>query len=130
MKKRYLLFALFMGVLSTNQLFAQSKVTFQVNLTHLLEGHEFDPDQDRVELIGNRHPLSATQPLEMNRDEENPNLFTLTVTFPMSMESSQLEYQFRAMINNRYQNEDIPRSVRISSENRTLDSLYFNSYAW
>lgn len=131
MRKVYLLAALIVtGILSTDELLAQSDITFQVNLTHLLEDHEFDADRDRVELIGSRHPLSATQPLEMERDEENPDLFTITVTFPMSMENTQLEYQFRVKMNNRYQNEDIPRSLRITSENRTLDSLYFNSYAW
>lgn len=130
MKKSLLLVALIIGLMSTEKLLAQSDVTFQVNLSHVLEGHEYDADRDRVELIGSQHPLSATQPLQMERDEENPDLFTVTVTFPMSMENTQLEYQFRAMINNRYLNEDIPRSLRIASENRTLDSLYFNSYAW
>lgn len=130
MRKSLIVVALIIGLMSTGQLLAQSDITFQVNLTHVLEGHEFDAERDRVELIGSRHPLSATRPLEMERDEEDPNLFTLTVTFPMSMENTQLEYQFRAMINNRYRNEDIPRSLRITSENRTLDSLYFNSYAW
>lgn len=109
---------------------AQTDITFQIDLTHVFEGHEFDPERDRVELIGNRHPLSATQPLKMERDEEEPNLFKLTVTFPMRMENSQVEYQFRAFINNRYRNEDIPRSVRVTPEKRTLDALYFNSYAW
>lgn len=119
-----------MALFNSDQLFAQSDVTFQVDIMHLIDGHEFDPEEDRVELIGNRHPLSATRALKMERDEEEPTLFKLTVTFPMSMENSQLEYQFRAMINNRYRNEDIPRSLRITSDDQTLDSLYFNSYAW
>lgn len=132
MKKIFLviLFGLGAALLSSDKVYAQSDVTFQVDVTHLLDGHEFDPEKDRVELIGNQHPLSATRPLEMKRDEEEPTLFKLTVTFPMSMENSQLEYQFRAMIDNRYRNEDIPRSLRITSDNQTLDSLYFNSYAW
>lgn len=111
-------------------LYAQADVTFQVDITHVLEGSEFDPERDRVELIGNRSPLSAIQPRKMKPDEENQNLFKITVTFPTSLSNATLEYQFRVMINNRYNNEDIPRSLRIPANDRTLDSLYFNSYAW
>jgi hypothetical protein len=109
---------------------AQNDVTFQVDITDLLEGKEFIPDEDRVELIGSRHPLSATRPIKMERDDEEPTLFKTTVSFPITMENSQLEYQFRVLIDNRYENEDIPRSLRILAEDRTLDALYFNSYAW
>jgi hypothetical protein len=66
----------------------------------------------------------------MERDEEEPTLFKTTISFPITMENSQLEYQFRVLIDNRYENEDIPRSLRIPAEDRTLDALYFNSYAW
>ena len=110
--------------------YAQSDVTFQVDITDLLGNDEFNPDEDKVELIGNKHPLSALRPLEMKQDEDEPTLFKLTVSFPMSMENSQLGYQFRALIDNRYRNEDIPRSLRITADDTTLDALYFNSYAW
>lgn len=132
MKKAIILLLMGIGIalLNSAHVHAQSEVTFQVDITHLLENNEFNPDEDKVELIGNKHPLSAVRPLEMERDEEEPTLFKLTVSFPMGMENSQLEYQFRAMINNRYRNEDIPRSLRITSDDQTLDSLYFNSYAW
>lgn len=119
-----------LNFLTTAALQAQTDITFQVDLTHVFEDREFDPERDKIELIGSQHPLSATRPLEMKRDEDEPTLFKLTVTFPMSAENSQAQYQFRALINGRYMNEDIPRSVRITSENRTLDALYFNSYAW
>jgi len=132
MTKFNVLFLIGLGIILSNSInvYGQTDITFQVDITHLLDGHEFDPEQDRIELIGNRHPLSATRPVEMKRDDEEPTLFKATVTFPISTENSQLEYQFRAMINNRYRNEDIPRSVQVTSDDRTLDSLYFNSYAW
>jgi len=132
MKKVYLLVVMAIGilVLGTADVYGQSDITFQVDITDLLDGNEFNPDEDRVELIGNKHPLSATTPLKMKRDENEPTLFKVTVSFPISMENSQLEYQFRALIDNRYKNEDIPRSLRIPENDRTLDALYFNSYAW
>ena len=119
-----------MSVLSATMVQAQTDITFQVDLTDVFENHEYDPQRDRVELIGSHHPLSATRPLEMTRDEDEPTLFKLTVSFPMSAWNSRVDYQFRALINGRYMNEDIPRTVRITSENKTLDALYFNSYAW
>lgn len=119
-----------MALLITDRSNAQSDVTFQVDITHLPGGDEFNPDEDKIELIGNKHPLSATRPLELEQDEDEPTLFKVTVSFPMSMENSQLEYQFRALIDNRYRNEDIPRSLRITVKDETLDALYFNSYAW
>ncbi|MFO7847695.1 MAG: hypothetical protein R6V27_14105 [Balneolaceae bacterium] len=131
--RRYLLglTALFLVVIAApDELYAQTKVTFQVNLTHLLDGKEFNPETDKVELIGNRHPLSSTSPVDMNRDDENPNLFTRTVDFPAGMTNTRVEYQFRVLHNFRYHNEDIPRTLQVSDENQTLDSLYFNSYAW
>lgn len=109
---------------------AQSDVTFQVDITDLLNDVEFNPDEDRVELVGNQYPLSSTQPLEMKRDEDTPTLFKVTVSFPGGTQNTQLEYQFRAMIDNRYEREDIPRSLRLTANNQTLDALYFNSYAW
>jgi len=132
MKKACLLLMMGIGIaaLGTAEVNGQSDITFQVDITHLLDGNEFNPDEDRVELIGNKHPLSATTPLKMKRDENEPQLFKVTVPFPISMENSQLEYQFRVMIDNRYSNEDIPRSLTIPENNRTLDALYFNSYAW
>jgi hypothetical protein len=127
-----MLFLIGIGILmfNTTNVYGQTEITFQVDITHLLDENEFDPEQDRVELIGNMHPLSATRPLKMKRDEDEPSLFKATVSFPISMENSQLEYQFRALIDNRYRNEDIPRAVRVTSDDKTIDSLYFNSYAW
>ena len=131
--KRVFIF-LMMGIgttlLYSAHAYAQSDVTFQVDITDLLGDNELNADEDKVELIGNKHPLSALRPLEMKQDEDKPTLFKLTVSFPMSMENTQLEYQFRALIENRYRNEDIPRSLRITADDTTLDALYFNSYAW
>ena len=117
-------------IAAPGEISAQTNITFQVNLAHLLDGKEFNPDADKVELIGNRHPLSSTSPLVMNRDDENPNLFTRTVEFPAGMTNTRVEYQFRVFHNSRYHNEDIPRTLQVPDENQTLDSLYFNSYAW
>ena len=132
MKQTIILLVMGIGLtlLNSAYAYAQSDVTFQVDITDLLDNSEFNPDEDKVELIGNKHPLSALRPLEMKQDEDKPTFFKLTVSFPMSMENSRLEYQFRALIDNRYRNEDIPRSLRISADDTTLDALYFNSYAW
>jgi len=109
---------------------SQSEVTFKVNITHLTADSEFNPERDRVELIGNRHPLSATMPVELKQDENNKDLFIARVRFPSDMVNRQVEYQFRVQINNRYRNEDMPRTVRIPAADRALDTIYFNSYAW
>lgn len=109
---------------------AQTTVTFKVNISDLTEIQEFDPERDRVELIGSRYPLSATVPVVMKQDEDNPDLFTKEVTFPSSMVNQQVEYQFRARLNHSYRNEDIPRTLRISNSDISLPSIYFNSYAW
>ncbi|REL24801.1 hypothetical protein DYD21_16705 [Rhodohalobacter sp. SW132] len=130
MKKMILICVTGLMIQGFGSLYAQSEITFQVDITHLLDGSEFDENRDRVELIGNRSPLSAIQPQQMKPDENNPNLFKVSVTFPGSLSGNTLEYQFRVMLNNRYRNEDIPRSTRIPSGNQTLDSIYFNSYAW
>ena len=109
---------------------AQTTVTFKVNITDLTNAQEFDPERDRVELIGNRYPLSATMPAVMKQDEENPDLFTTEVTFPGSMANQPVEYQFRVRLNHSYRNEDIPRTLRVSNSDISLPSIYFNSYAW
>lgn len=130
MKKTILLLTALFFICGLNSLYAQSDVTFRVKITDLTNDQSFDPERDRVELIGNRHPLSATRPLEMNQDEDNPNLFSVKVTFPSDMVNVQLEYQYRVQLNHRYHNEDLPRSFRIPSGDQTLDALHFNSYAW
>ncbi len=77
MKKACLLLMMGIGIaaLGTAEVNGQSDITFQVDITHLLDGNDFNPDEDRVELIGNKHPLSATTPLKMKRDENEPELF-------------------------------------------------------
>lgn len=130
MKKTILLLAILFSINGFNSLYAQTNITFKVNIQHLTEDQPFDPERDRVELIGNRHPLSATRPIEMIQDEDNPDLFSVEVTFPSDMVNLQLEYQFRVQLNHRYYNEDLPRSLRLPSGDHTLETLHFNSYAW
>lgn len=130
MKKTILLLVTIFSISGFNSLYAQTNVTFKVNIQYLTEDQSFDPERDQVELIGNRHPLSATRPLEMLQDEDDPDLFSVEVTFPSDMVNVQLEYQYRVQLNHRYHNEDLPRSLRIPSGDQTLDALHFNSYAW
>jgi len=129
MMKGVILFILFwLLAFGLSPLQAQSEVIFQVNISNLISDQSFDPNRDRVEIIGNRSPLSATQPFELSADENNLNLFKATIPFPDSLSGTTLEYQFRVMINNRYRTEDMPRSLRIPYVNRTLNSIYFNSF--
>lgn len=130
MKKRILLYVVWLMLQGFCCLQAQSEVTFQINISQALDGREFDRERDRVELIGNRNPLSATQPIQMKPDGNNSNLFRTTVTFPSNLENRTLEFQFRLMLNNWYHNEGSPRSLQIPRGDCILDSLEFNSYAW
>lgn len=130
MKRLTLLFFAVQLLYGAQILYAQVDVTFQVDIREFIENGMFDPERDHVELIGDQSPLSGVQPVKMDPHKETSSLYTKTVTFSEVKSNKPLQYQFRVMINYRYRNEDIPRTIRIPSKDKTIDAMYFNSYAW
>ncbi|NBC26511.1 MAG: hypothetical protein GVY08_06600 [Bacteroidetes bacterium] len=130
MKRIVLLFFAVQLLCGVQILYAQVDVTFQVDIREFTENGTFDPERDHVELIGDQSPLSVVQPVKLSPNEENSSLYTTTVTFSEVKRNKPLQYQFRVMINYRYRNEDLPRTIHIPSADTTIDAMYFNSYAW
>jgi hypothetical protein len=117
-------------LLATDPALSQSKVTFQVNISSELEQGLFDPEEHHVELSGTVYPLSLNRYITLEPSEDDHNLYSAEVIFPIDTVNKDVNYMFRLNLGNRFLSEDLPRSIRISEHDTKLDALYFNSYAW
>lgn len=116
--------------LFTNDVLAQSKVKFQVNLNYELSNGVFNPEEHKVELSGNVYPLTQSRYIQLQPSESDTTIYFAEVEFPTSSVNRVVTYRFRLNMGSRFMNEDLPRNLTIPSGSISMDPLYFNSYAW
>lgn len=109
---------------------AQSEITFKVNLTPQLEDSIFVPDRDKIYLEGNLFPLKNSRKINLKDPAPADSIYEATVNFPPSANDKQLNYNFVIVTPEKEITEQRPRQIRITSDDRELDALYFNSFAW
>ncbi len=110
--------------------YAQSKVTFNLNLKPMLEDSTFIPGRDMAEVTGNLYPLGRNRNVRLYDLEPVDSVYTAEITFPRSVMGRQLEWNFVLTLNQNTRREDMPRRLGLRSGDVELDPFYFNAFAW
>jgi hypothetical protein len=109
---------------------AQTKVTFNVNLTQMMEDSTYVPGRDIVRVSGNLYPLGTGRFAEMKATSENDSVFTTKVNFSRRYNNQQLHYNFEIVTPKQVYKERAPRSITLTGKEAELPAIYFNAYAW
>lgn len=129
-KNRILTLALLAFILAFAELsYAQSTVTFQVNLKPQLEDSVFIPGRDVVKLTGNTYPLSG-RGISLKDNAPKDSIYTVEVKFPGSADGKKVSYNYELNANERVIKESMPRLIQLRQGEFTLDALYFDTFAW
>lgn len=125
------IFALILtGILLLSQnSYAQTKITFQVNLKPQLEDSVFIPGRDLVKLKGNQYPLTG-KGITLRDSAPKDSVYTVEVSFPGHASGKKISYNFILETEPKTINESMPRQLLIRNGEHTLDALYFDSFAW
>lgn len=125
------IFALILtGILLLSQnSYAQSKITFQVNLKPQLEDSVFIPGRDQVKLKGNQYPLTG-KGITLHDSAPKDSVYTVEVSFPGHASGKEISYNFILETEPRTITESMPRELLVRNGEHTLDALYFDSFAW
>ena len=116
----------------TGSVFAQSKVTFKVNLKPLLKDSTVVPKRDDIYLKGNVFPLSSTKKVYMEDTAPVDSIYQVTVDFPYSAMGKQLDYNFFIYNPDKDKliKEHRSRQLKLQKGDRELKAIYFDSYVW
>lgn len=109
---------------------AQSSVTFKVNLKPQLEDSVFIPDRDRIYVKGDIFPLTGSRKIYLKDEAPADSVYETTVNFSASATGRELNYTFFIALPDEVLEEQMARRVKIEAEEKELDALYFNSFAW
>lgn len=125
-----LLLLIFFGVV--NNLLAQNKVTFKVNLKPLLKDSTMVPGRDKVYLQGNIFPLSSTKRVYMKDTAPVDSIYQVKVSFPMTAIGQELRFNFFVYNPDKDKliKEHRSRYLKLEKGDQTMDALYFDSFAW
>ncbi len=120
------LFALFLIPLSG---IAQTKVTFNLNLTSQMEDSTFVPGRDLVRVTGNQFPLGSNRFANMRATADNDSLFTVEVSFSRRLNGQQLNYNFEVVTPKKTLTESTARILVLRGEPIETPILYFDAFA-
>lgn len=118
-----------MGIFSVS-MYAQSKITFNINLKPQLEDSTFVPGRDNVQLTGSIYPLTSANPTYLIDSEPIDSIYSVTISFPNRVRNQTLTYNFEMLIDYQKRKESLPRNLLISLSEVELDALYFDAFAW
>lgn len=129
-KKTLLTFAILLITIGYSEYaYAQSSITFQVNLKPQLEDSVFVPGRDIAKITGNTYPLTGKGVILKDTSPKD-SIYTIEVKFPGSATGKEISYNFVLNVGDKVINESMPRSIRLRQGDFTLDALYFDSFAW
>ncbi|MEQ8525859.1 hypothetical protein [Gracilimonas sp.] len=114
---------------STIAVYAQHKVTFQINLKPMLEDSTFIPGQDYVQVTGSFSPIS-TRPVRLYDTNPVDSIYTAEVRFSSRYSNQELQYNFEIVSPDSKKKERLPRKVSLRSREIELQPLYFDAFAW
>ena len=110
--------------------FAQSTITFNVNLKPQLEDSTFVPGRDQLKIVGDLYPINTPNPYYLFDEEPIDSVYSITVRFSSRFRNQMLNYNFEMMTNYIRNVEVLPRSIQLQSREVELDPIYFNAFAW
>lgn len=113
----------------SSDVFAQTEVTFRVDLRQLMRDSTFVPGRDVVRVKGNLRPFSRVNTFVMQPEEESDSVYTVTINFPRRYNGEELIYNYFLQIAYRGNvEEDLPRYLTLTGRKTEVDPLEFNSY--
>lgn len=127
---KIVLFTMSLIYIMAGNSYSQSDITFKVNLRPQLEDSIFIPGRDHVYLKGDIFPLSQSRKVYLKDVAPIDSIYQTTVNFSSSANNERLTYNFFIQTPEELKKEQQPRYIQISSKDRELDALYFNSFAW
>ncbi len=110
--------------------FAQTAITFNVNLQPQLEDSTFIPGRDQLKIVGDFYPINTPNPYYLIDEEPIDSIYTITVRFSSRFRNETLTYNFEMITNYIRNTEVLPRSIQLQGREVELDPLYFNAFAW
>jgi len=129
-KNTFLTFAIILITIGYSDFaYAQSSITFQVNLKPQLEDSVFVPGRDVAKITGNTYPLTGRGVI-LEDTSPKDSIYTVEVKFPGSATGKEISYNFVLNVDEKVINESMPRSIRLRKGDFKLDALYFDSFAW
>ena len=130
-KRSISLFTLLFIVLFTTDTYAQSKITFNLNLKPQLEDSTFIPQTDIVEIIGDLSPLGRNRRLRLRDLEPVDSVYTVEIDFPRRFRNSTLTFNYiiTTQLNGVFR-ESLPRTLALRPGQVELEAFYFNAFAW
>lgn len=124
---------LFIAVTSVNT-FAQSEVTFNVNMLPQLRDSAFVPGRDVLKIVGNIYPIDNNREYILEDLEPIDSVYSITINFSSRFRGNTLKYNFEMIINEERQprtlTEVMERTLLLRAADTSLDPLYFNAFAW
>lgn len=130
MKNLYAVVLIFLIGSSSVNVYAQSKVTFNINLKPQLEDSTFIPGRDLVQLVGSIRPINTARPTYLVDSEPVDSIYSVTVDFSSRYRNQTLTYNFELRVNFERRKETLPRTLLLSLREIELDPLYFDAFAW
>jgi len=117
-------------LVSSSSVFAQTSITFNVNLKPQLEDSTFVPGRDQLKIVGDLYPINTPNPYYLVDAEPIDSVYSITIRFSSRFRGQTLTYNFEMMSNFVRMTEVMPRGVQLQGREVELDALYFNAFAW
>lgn len=122
---------LFIALFSfSTQVFAQSEITFNLNLKPQLTDSTFVPGRDVVEIVGSIYPLRMSQGLKLKDTAPVDSIYSVTVDFPRRHTGDRLSYNYVLKTESETMREPMSRELQLRNGEFNLDVLNFGSFAW
>jgi len=127
---KLILQTIFLSVIFTVAVAAQTKVTFNVNLQPMLEDSSFVPGQDFLEVTGNLHPFTRTTRFELKDSAPRDSVYSVTLDFPRRLNGQTLTFNYviKSLVN-KERTEFMERTLILTGEAIELPPLYFDSFS-
>lgn len=122
----YFITAAIIAVLLPVRAFAQSAVTFRVDMREPIKENNFVPSEDNVFIKGNQLPFSSTRMLELEDKAPKDSIYAASVQFSSIVNGKNLSYHFLIRRGSKKIDEQNNRSLVLSNEDIRLPVVGFN----
>ncbi len=127
MKKVIFLFISFIAFSVTA--FAQTKVTFNINLKPMLLDSTFIPGQEFLEVKGDLRPFTRTTTFQMTDETPIDSVYSVTIEFPSRYNGQILTYNYVIKsLTKKERNEFLPRTLDLKGKEIVDPPYYFDSF--
>lgn len=110
--------------------YAQSRITFRIDMRAQMKDSTFIPGSHTVELTGNQIPFSNIRTLPLKDEEPADSVYVRTVIFPSTTNGALLKYNYIIRDEDRViqTTERRPRLLPLDGQQRQLPVTEINSF--